>query len=242
MSKLDILAFGPHPDDVELFCAGTLLSHIAQGKKVGIIDLTRGELGTRGNAETRKQEAINAAKIIGVTARENLELADGFFQNDTESKLKVIQILRKYQPEIVLASTLRARHPDHERGGKLVAECCFLAGLRKIETFGNNSQPQAAHRPKALYHYLQNVYVAPDFVVDISPFMPQKIEAVKAYTTQFYNPNVAPNEPTTYISTEGYFDSIRGRAAQLGLQIGVQYAEGFTFSRLTGVKNLFDLI
>ncbi len=240
--KLDILAFGPHPDDVELFCAGTLMSHIKQGKKVGIVDLTKGELGTRGTVTIRMAEAAKAAEIMGVSIRENLGFADGFFANDQAHQLGVIRLLRKYQPDIVLSSTFQARHPDHLRGAQLVGEACFKSGLRMIETTDEVGTLQTAWRPKAVYNYQQNVYFKPDFLVDISDVMEQKIAAIKAYRSQFYDPNASGDVPKTFISTPQFLENVRYRASQLGLQIGVQYAESFTFSRLVGVRNLFDLI
>lgn len=236
--KLDILAFGVHPDDVELSCAGTLMKHIAQGKKVGIIDLTQGELGSRGTAETRKEEAAAASVIMGVSMRANLKMADGFFEINEENKRKIIEQLRKYRPEIVLCNAASDRHPDHGRAGKLVSEASFLAGLVKIRT-ELDGQGQQAHRPKAVYHYIQDVYLKPDFVVDVTEFVDRKIEAIKAYKTQFYDPD--SNEPQTPISGKEFFDFVKGRMMQFGRPIGVEYGEGFTVEREPGVNDLFDL-
>jgi bacillithiol biosynthesis deacetylase BshB1 len=237
--KLDILAFAAHPDDVELSCSATLMKHIDLGKKVGIIDLTQGELGTRGNMESRYAEAENASKIMRIHVRENLKLKDGFFDFSEENKRMIIQQIRRFQPEIVLANAIEDRHPDHGRAAKLVADSCFLAGLRKIETsYGGESQ--SAYRPKAVYHYIQDHYIKPDFIVDTSAYMDRKLEAIKAFKTQFYDPNSI--EPVTPISGEDFFDFIRARMIQTGRIIGVKYGEGFTTAREIGVDNLFDLV
>ncbi|MEJ7676240.1 MAG: bacillithiol biosynthesis deacetylase BshB1 [Chitinophagaceae bacterium] len=238
LKKLDVLAFGVHPDDVELGCSGTILVCIAEGKKVGIVDLTRGELGTRGTAETRKTEAANAAKILGVEVRENLAMADGFFQNDEINQRKTIQVIRKYQPEIILCNAPEDRHPDHGRSSKLVSDAAFLSGLRKIvtEAEGNN---QDAWRPKYVFHYLQDRFIQPDFVVDISEFMDKKIESVLAYTTQFFNPDL--NEPQTYISSPEFLETVKARAMMLGKRIGVKFAEGYISEKMIGIKS-FDAI
>ena len=237
--KLDILAFAAHPDDVELSCSATLMKHIDLGKKVGIIDLTQGELGTRGNMESRYAEAENASKIMRIHVRENLKLKDGFFDFSEENKRMIIQQIRRFQPEIVLANAIEDRHPDHGRAAKLVADSCFLAGLRKIETsYGGESQ--SAYRPKAVYHYIQDHYTKPDFIVDTSAYMDRKLEAIKAFKTQFYDPNSI--EPATPISGEDFFDFIKARMIQTGRNIGVKYAEGFTTAREIGVHNLFDLV
>ncbi|MBS4044488.1 MAG: bacillithiol biosynthesis deacetylase BshB1 [Chitinophagaceae bacterium] len=235
--KLDILAFGVHPDDVELGCAGTLLSAIAQGKKVGIIDLTQGELGTRGTADTRKTEAENAAKVLGIHIRENLKMADGFFKNDEAHQKQIIQAIRKYQPEIVLCNAPEDRHPDHGRSAALVADAAFLSGLRKIETKDEQGNIQVAHRPTYVFHYIQDRYLEPDFVIDISDFHYKKIESILCYSTQFYDEN--STEPQTYISSPLFLESIKAKALQLGKQIGVHYAEGFITKKLIGFKN-FD--
>jgi bacillithiol biosynthesis deacetylase BshB1 len=236
--KLDILAFGAHPDDVELSCAGILLKHIAAGKKAGIVDLTSGELGTRGSGPLRLEEAADAAKILGVAIRDNLMMADGFFNIDKEHQLKIIQKIRQYRPEIVLANAPEDRHPDHGRGAKLVAEACFYAGLRRIET-ELDGKPQEAWRPKAVYHYIQFKSLEPTFAIDITPYMETKMEAVKAFKSQFYDPN--SKEPATVISSPEYMDHLYQRAAETGRIIGVKYAEGLIATRYPGVDDLFDL-
>ena len=237
--KLNLLAFAAHPDDVELTCSGTLLLHQSLGKKIGVVDLTRGEMGTRGTPETRMQEAEVAARILKLDARENLGFADCFFRNDMEHRLKVISVIRKYQPEIVLATAVTDRHPDHGRAAQLVAESCFHAGLIKVET-SVNGKPQNAWKIKALYHYIQNWNHKPDFLVDISDWMEMKMEAVRCFKSQFYNP--ASNEPETPLTSKHFLDIIRNRNAELGRGIGVAYAEGFTTARIPGVKDLFGLI
>ncbi|MDR0792863.1 MAG: bacillithiol biosynthesis deacetylase BshB1 [Chitinophagaceae bacterium] len=237
--KIDILAFGVHPDDVELGCAGTLITSIRQGKKAAIVDLTRGELGTRGTAETRKIEAENAAKVIGVYCRENLEMADGFFQINEENIRKVITIIRKYQPEIVLCNALEDRHPDHGRSSKLVSDAAFLSGLRKVETT-LNGKAQEAWRPKNVFHYIQDRYLKPDFVFDISDVEAQKVQAILCYTTQFNTTDTS--EPQTYISTPDFIDTIKGRALMLGKRIGVKYAEGYLTQKSIGIQNFDSLI
>jgi bacillithiol biosynthesis deacetylase BshB1 len=237
--KLDILAFGVHPDDVELSCAGTLLMEMKHGKKAGIIDLTRGELGTRGTAETRKQEADAAAKILGIQIRENLGMRDGFFKNDEEHQLMVIQRIRQYQPEIVLCNALSDRHPDHGRSAKLVADSCFLSGLRKIQTISEGKE-QEAWKPKYVFHYIQDRYAEPDFIYDISMVFEQKMESVRAYLTQFNSAGDA--EPQTYISTPAYFDTIISRHKMFGKRIGVEYGEGFISEKRIGISNFDGLI
>lgn len=237
--KVDILAIGAHPDDVELSCAGTLAKEIASGKSVAIIDLTRGELGTRGSASLRDKEAKKAAEILGVSARYNLGFADGFFQNNRAHQEKLIAYIRHLQPEMVLCNAKEDRHPDHGRAAQLVAESCFLSGLQKVETTFE-AKNQTAWRPKQLYHYIQWNNATPDVVVNISDQMELKLRAVMAYDSQFYKPN--SKEPETPISTQNFLDSIKYRAADLGRLIGVDYAEGFTSSRLLGVNSLSDLI
>ena len=236
--KLDILAFGAHPDDVELSAAGTILHYIKQGKTCGIIDLTEGELGTRGNVDTRYQEASAAATILGIEQRSNLRLPDGFFENNQAAKLKIIEQIRLHQPEIVLANALHDRHPDHSKAGQLVAEACFLAGLRKIHTT-HQGQDQTAYRPRLVLHYIQDYHQIPSFVQDVSPFVTQKIEAIKAYKTQFFDPNSA--EPTTPISGELFFDFLKGRMLEMGRPAGYNYAEGFVVNRWFGVQDIFAL-
>jgi len=236
--KLDILAFGVHPDDVELGCSGTLMAAIAEGKKVGIVDLTRGELGTRGTPEIRLVEAGNAAAIMGVAIRDNLGMADGFFQNDEANQRKVIEVLRKYQPDIVLANAFEDRHPDHGRSAKLVADAVFLSGLRKIETF-ENGVLQDIWKPSNVFHYIQDRFIQPSFVVDITPYFDKKMEAVLAYATQFFNPDL--NEPQTYISSSQFLETVKARALMLGKRVGVGYAEGYFTEKTIGIKT-FDAI
>jgi bacillithiol biosynthesis deacetylase BshB1 len=233
--KLDILAIGVHPDDVELGCSGTLLKHIKQGKKVGILDLTKGELGSRGSGELRLIEAANSAKILGITARENLGYADGFFTNDKAHQLGIIEILRKYQPDVVLANAPRDRHPDHGRASQLVSEACFYSGLVRIETT-LDGKPQELWRPKAVYHYIQDRFLKPDFVVDVSEFVPQKMESILAFSSQFYNPE--SELPETPISSKKFFDFIKARMANFGRDINVDYAEAFTIERLIGIEDI----
>lgn len=237
--KLDILAFAAHPDDVELSASGTLMRYVAEGKKVGIIDLTEGELGTRGTVETRYEEAADASKIMGLSARENLRMPDGFFEDNAENKRLIIEQIRKYQPEIVLANSISDRHPDHGRAGKLVEDACFLAGLRKIET-SMEGQEQLPHRPRLVAHYIQDFYLEPSFVIDVTDYVDRKIEVIKAFKTQFYDPN-SP-EPSTPISGEEFFDFIKGRMLNMGRPAGMKYAEGFTISRVFGVKDLFEVV
>ncbi len=237
--QLDILAIGAHPDDVELSCGATLAKEISLGKKVGILDLTRGELGTRGSAEIRDKEAANAAKILNVKIRENLAFADGFFVNDKKHQLEIIKIIRKYQPKIILCNAIEDRHIDHGKGSKLVSDACFLSGLRKIET-ELNGKNQKAWRPKHVYHYIQWKNIEPDFVVDVSGFIDKKIEAIKAYSSQFYDPT--SNEPISPIATKNFLESVEYRAKDLGRLIGTDYAEGFTTERFVAVNRLEDLI
>jgi N-acetylglucosamine malate deacetylase 1 len=237
--KFDILAFGVHPDDVELGCAGTLMASIYEGKKVGLIDLTRGELGTRGNAETRNAESDAAAKVMGLHARENLEMADGFFQHNEENVFKIITIIRKYSPEIIFCNAPEDRHPDHGRSSKLVADAAFLSGLRKIETTLDGKQ-QEAWRPKYVFHYIQDKYLEPDFVFDITPFYKKKMEAIQCYATQFYNPEL--DEPKTYISSPEFLESVTARDMILGKRVGVKYAEGFLTSKMIGIRSFDALI
>jgi N-acetylglucosamine malate deacetylase 1 len=237
--KLDILGFGVHPDDVELSCAGVLLVEKANGKKTGIIDLTQGELGTRGTAETRKQEAAAAAEILQVDVRENLELADGFFQNDETHQRKVITAIRKYKPEIILCNAPADRHPDHGRSAKLVADAAFLSGLQKIHTTFNGIAQQH-WRPKYVFNYVQDRLLQPNFVIDITAVFDKKIEAVKAYSTQFHNPG--SSEPQTYISTPNFLESVIYRHKWFGKMIGVEYAEGFISEKMIGFNNFENFI
>ena len=237
--KMDVLAFGVHPDDVELSCSGVLLVEKMNGKTTGIIDLTEGELGTRGTAETRKQEAADSAAILGVDIRENLQLADGFFKNDPESQLKVISALRKYKPEIIICNAPEDRHPDHGRSARLVSDAAFLSGLQKIETT-DAGIAQEAWRPKYVLHYIQDRYLTPDFVVDISSVFEKKLEAIRAFKTQFHNPDV--DGPQTYISTPGFLESVIYRYKMFGKMIGVEYAEGFISDKTIGLRNFDALI
>jgi len=235
--KIDILAFGVHPDDVELGCSGTILASIKEGKKVAVVDLTRGELGTRGTVDTRNAESEAAAKVLGLSARENLDMADGFFEHNQANIMKVVKVIRKYAPEIVICNAPEDRHPDHGRSSKLVTDACFLAGLRKIETTDDAGIPQQPSRPKYVFHYIQDRYLEPDFVVDITDYAEQKKEAILCYATQFYNPEL--DEPNTYISSPEFLESITGRDIILGKRIGVKYAEGFLTEKILGVKS-FD--
>ncbi|WP_289021154.1 bacillithiol biosynthesis deacetylase BshB1 [uncultured Salegentibacter sp.] len=237
--KLDILAIGAHPDDVELSCAGTIAKEVDRGKKVGILDLTRGELGTRGTAETRDQEAKNAAKILGVSIRENLEFSDAFFMNNAAHQLEIIKILRKYRPEIVLCNAIDDRHIDHGKGAKLTSDACFLSGLRKIETI-YEGESQQEWRPKHVYHYIQWKNLKPDVVVDISGYIDKKMASVKAYRTQFYDED--SKEPETPISSSNFLESITYRARDLGRLINTEHAEGYTVERYPAVDSIFDLI
>jgi bacillithiol biosynthesis deacetylase BshB1 len=236
--KVDILAFGAHPDDVELSAAGTLIKHIEMGYSVAIVDLTEGELGSRGTVETRYQEANDAANILGISARTNLKMPDGFFEHSQENLLKIVEQIRYFQPSIVFANAIEDRHPDHAKGSKIVSDACFLAGLPKIETTFNGEK-QSAFRPKAVYHYIQDRYIKPDFVVDVTPFVERKIESIKAYKTQFYSPD--SQEPQTPISGPEFFDFLLGRMSQYGRAIQVQYAEGFTVERFMGVDDVLKL-
>ncbi len=237
--KLDILAVGSHPDDVELSCSGTIAKEVDRGKKVGILDLTRGELGTRGTAEIREQEARAAAEILGVVTRDNLEFSDGFFENNTAHKLEIIKIIRKYKPEIVLCNAIEDRHIDHGKGARLVSEACFLSGLRKIETIMNGNK-QKAWRPKQVLHYIQWKNLEPDIVVDITGYIDKKVESVKAYKSQFYDEN--NSEPATPISSSNFLESITYRSRDLGRLINTEYAEGFNSARHIAVDSIFDLI
>lgn len=229
--KLDILAFAAHPDDVELSCSGTLLHHIAMGKKVGIVDLTRGELGTRGSAELRDEEAANSSKIMGLHARENLRMADGFFEDNKEHQLKIIEMIRKYQPDLVLANAINDRHIDHGRGAELLHKACFLSGLSKIET--NNLK---AWRPKRVLHYIQDYFMQPDIVVDITPWFEKKKESIMAFSSQFYNPE--SKEPETPISSASFFQFLEARSREMGRLIGVEFGEGFVSKTPLNLKDL----
>lgn len=236
--KLDILAIGVHPDDIELGCAGTILKHIAAGKKVGVLDLTHGELGSRGSGELRLVEAANSAKILGLSSRDNLGFADGFFRNTKENQLEIIKILRKYQPDVVLCNAPKDRHPDHGRASQLVSEACFYSGLVKIETELDRTN-QVLWRPKAVYHYIQDRFLKPDFVVDVSDFLDKKIEAIMAFSSQFYNPN--SELPETPISSKKFMDFVKARMADFARDISADYAEGFTVDRTIGVEDITQL-
>ena len=231
--KVDVLVFGAHPDDIELGCSGTIIKLVEQGKKVAIIDLTRGELGTRGTAESRKEECENATKILGVAMRENMDFKDGFFKDDEKHKLALIKKIRKYCPEIVIANATTDRHPDHGRGSQIVVDACFLSGLEKVNT------KQKVWRPKAIYHYIQFNHLQPDFVINISRQMEKKIEAVKAYKTQFFNAD--SKETETIISKKGFLESVKYRAQDLGRQANCEYAEGFISHQMLKVDSFFDI-
>ncbi|MBK5285017.1 MAG: bacillithiol biosynthesis deacetylase BshB1 [Bacteroidia bacterium] len=237
--KLDILAFAAHPDDVELSCSGTLLRHKSLGKKIGIVDLTKGEMGTRGTPETRLREADTASKILKLDVRENLGFEDCFFINDREHRMKVVSVIRKYQPEIVLANAVADRHPDHARAAQLISESCFLAGLQKVES-AFEGKAQSPWKVKALYYYIQDRYIKPDFIIDISDWYEMKMECIMAYKSQFYNPD--SKEPVTPISSKEFLEFLQSRNTELGRNIGVHYGEGFTASRIPGVIDLFNLV
>ncbi|CAN5136754.1 bacillithiol biosynthesis deacetylase BshB1 [soil metagenome] len=234
--KVDILAFGVHPDDVELGCSGTIITSVAQGKKVAVIDITGGELGTRGTIETRRTEAADAAVVMKLAARDNLGMADGFFRNDEANMLKVIAAIRKYQPEIILCNAPEDRHPDHGRSSSLVSDAAFLSGLRKIET-STDGISQEGWRPAYVFHYIQDRYLKPDFVFDISDHYDEKIKAILCYKTQFNTTD--KSEPETYISNPDFLETIRGRALMFGKRIGVKYAEGYLSAKTPGIKT-FD--
>jgi bacillithiol biosynthesis deacetylase BshB1 len=238
--KLDILAIGVHPDDVELGCSGTLINEIKRGKKAGILDLTQGELGTRGTIDTRYEEAATAAKIIGVSVRENLKMRDGFFRDDEENQLKLISAIRKYQPDIVFANVLHDRHPDHGRAGNMISHCCFLSGLAKISTKDNNGKELERWRPSYVLHYIQDWYHEPDLLIDITDSFDQRMESIRAYSTQFHNTKT--EGPQTYISTPDFLESIIARARMFGKRIGVKYAEGFISEKKIGIRDLDSLI
>lgn len=237
--KLDILAIGVHPDDVELSCAGTILKHIELGKTVGILDLTLGELGTRGNATIRTQEAMRAASILGVSVREQLNMADGFFENNETNQRLIIEVIRKYQPELILCNAISDRHPDHGRAAKLTTDACFYSGLVKVKTTENNAV-QKPWRPKAVYHYIQDNFIEPDFVIDVTAYNDKKMESIMAYSSQFFDPN--SKEPQTPISSKNFIDYINAKARLFGRSINVDFAEGFMVNRYMGVNNLFDLV
>ncbi len=237
--KLDILVLSAHPDDAELGCGGTMIQAASRGQQVGVIDFTRGELGTRGSVETRENEAHRAAEIMGLAVRENLNFRDGFFSHDEDHQLSLIRMIRKYQPDIVLASAPEDRHPDHPRASKLIVESCFLSGLVKINTT-HEDQAQAPWRPKALYHYIQSILLKPDFVVDVSDHWESKMAAIAAYQSQFFNGD--NKEPQTYISNPQFLKMVEARGVEFGHSIGTTYGEGFITDRNLGVKDLFDLL
>lgn len=238
--KLDVLAIGAHPDDVELGCSGILIKEVKRGKKVGIIDLTQGELGTRGTVETRYKEAADAAKIIGVQVRENLKMRDGFFVNDEKHQMQLIAALRKYKPEIVIGNILEDRHPDHGKAGNLIYDACFLSGLTQVKTKDGHGAEQEKWRPKYLLHYLQDRFYEPDIIIDVTDVWEQRMETIKAYKTQFHN--IESNEPQTYISSPAFMEALVSRARLLGKRIGVQFAEGFVSKKNIGINNLDALI
>ena len=241
--KLDILAVAAHPDDVELGCSGTLLMEIKNGKKVGIVDLTQGELGTRGTIETRKAEAEKSAKVMGVSVRENLKMADGFFQNDRTHQLQLVRSIRKYQPEIILGNALEDRHPDHGRAARLIADSAFLSGLQKIETKDEQGTMQAAWRPKYVFHFIQDRYLVPSFVIDITDVFEDKMASIACFASQFYvNGAEDDDEPQSYISTPEFLDSVIARARMMGKRIGVKYGEGFNTEKSIGFQNFDSLI
>ncbi|HVS98255.1 MAG TPA: bacillithiol biosynthesis deacetylase BshB1 [Puia sp.] len=240
--KLDILAIAVHPDDVELGCGGTLLMEKLNGKKTGVVDLTRGELGTRGTAELRKEEAARSAEILQLDARENLGMADGFFRNDEQHQRLLIRAIRKYRPEIVLANALEDRHPDHGRAGHLIVESCFYSGLRRVETTDAEGRPQEHWRPKYVFHYIQDRYADPDFVYDISPVFDTKLASIRAYSSQFFSTDYGQNEPQTYISTPEFLQQLIGRHQQFGKMIGVPYAEGFKTQKTIGIRDFGALV
>lgn len=237
--KLDILAFAAHPDDTELSCSGTIAAQIAQGYKVGVVDFTRGEMGTRGTAELRDHEANEAARVLGLSVRDNLGFEDVFFTSDKQHIKAVVRKIREYQPSIVLANAIHDRHPDHAKAAGLITEACFIAGLQKYETEDDDGQAQQAWRPSAVYHYIQSLHIEPDIVVDISKYWEKKVEAIKCFKSQFHDPD--SDEPETFISKPGFLKFLESRAREFGYVIGAEYGEGFTVERYPGVTNLFDL-
>ncbi len=237
--KLDILVLAAHPDDAELGCGGTIAKHVKLGKKVGIVDLTKGELGTRGTVEIRASEAAEAAKILGLAVRENIGLPDGYFSNNADAQQAILQVVRKYRPEIVLANAIRDRHPDHPKAATLIYDACFLAGLKQVNSKDEAGNDQAAWRPKVVYHYIQSQLIQPDFLVDVSDSWETKMQAVRAFKSQFFDPN--NNGPQTYISNPQFMQMIESRGIEFGHAIGVGYAEGFTVRNVIGVNSLFDL-
>jgi len=242
MEKIQVLAIAVHPDDVELCCAGTLMMEKLRGKSTGVVDLTRGELGTRGTPELRLREAEKSARILDLDIRENLGLADGFFQNNEENQRKLIRAIRQYQPDFVLASALADRHPDHGRAGKLISDSCFLSGLRKISTQEKTGLEQEAWRPKYVFHFIQDRFYQPNFVYDVTPVFDRKLESIGAYSSQFHSTTYDREEPQTYISGPEFLDSVIGRAQMCGKMIGVKYAEGFISEKMIGVISLDSFV
>lgn len=238
--KLDLVVMAAHPDDAEMSCGGTIASAVAQGKKVGIIDFTRGELGTRGTPEIRASEAAAASKILNISARENLGFRDGFFKNDEEHQMKLIAAIRRYQPDIVLANAIEDRHPDHGKGAALAVDACFYSGLRMIQTFDFDGTPQQAWRPKALYHYIQDRFIKPDLVVDISNFWDLKESSIRAYKSQFYDPN--STEPESYLTSPEFLEFLKARSQEMGHMIGAKFGEGYTKTKMIGINDFFSLI
>ncbi len=238
--NVDVLAIGAHPDDIEMTCAGTVLSLVNQGKTVAGVDLTRGELGTRGTPEIRLRESAEGSRVMKLAARENMGFRDAFFRNDEEHQMALIPIIRQFRPTIVLTNTPDDRHPDHGRAAELVVEACFYAGLRQIKTVGKDGKPQEAHRPLYIYHFIQDRSLTPDFVVDITPYWAQKLDAIKAYKSQFFNP--ASDEPQSYISGEPFMKFLESRTREHGHMIGVEFGEGFISKRMLGVQDLFTLV
>ncbi len=236
--KLDLLAIAAHPDDVEIACAGTLLSHVAKGYKVGVLDLTQGEMGTRGSAELRLLEARASADILGLAIRENIGLSDCFFQNDRESQLKIIEQIRRFQPEVILCNAPHDRHPDHGKAATLAIDSCFYAGLAKLKSTWDG-QEQVPWRPRQVFHYIQDRLLQPDFVIDITPFWDRKVEALQAFGSQFYDPKGAG--PATPISSELFWHFMEARAREMGHAIGVKYGEGFLKTKMIGVSDLMEL-
>ncbi|GAB4047719.1 bacillithiol biosynthesis deacetylase BshB1 [Spirosoma litoris] len=237
---VDVLAIAAHPDDIEMTCAGTILSLVAQGKKVAGVDLTRGELGTRGTPEIRAQEAAEGSRIMQLVARENMGFRDGFFRNDEEHQMALIPIIRKYRPKIILTNTPDDRHPDHGRAAELVNDACFYAGLRQIKTVGEDGQPQEAHRPIYVYNFIQDRWLKPDFIVDITPYWNEKLAAIKAYKSQFFDPT--STEPQSYISGEPFMKFLESRTREHGHMIGAEFGEGFISRRMLGVQDLTALV
>lgn len=236
--KLDILVIAAHPDDSELACSGTIAAHVKKGYKVGVLDLTQGEMGTRGTPEIRLEESMEAAKRLGLSMRDNLGFKDVFFEDDFKHQVQIVKYLRKYKPEIILANAVSDRHPDHGKGGSVASKACFLSGLRKIETEWEG-KAQEVWRPKCIYHFIQNNYIHPDFVVDVTEFWEQKMNSIKAFKSQFYDPN--SKEPESFISSSGFLDFIDARGKEFGHSINSTYGEGFTVERMIGVSDLFDL-